>query len=52
MITEKEKQEELEQKIKYLHEHPEKDTYTGWNSLCDCKCKLSEQYYVELMLLY
>lgn len=52
MINEKKQHEELVKKIKYLQEHPEEDTYTGWNSLCDCKCKLSEQYYVELMLLY
>lgn len=52
MNTEKEKAQELKNKIKYLHEHPEENTYTGWNCLADCKCRLSEQYYVELMLLY
>lgn len=51
-MDKKEKAQELKNKIKYLHEHSEEDTYTGWNCLADCKCRLSEQYYVELMLLY
>lgn len=41
----------LRGKLAWLKINPEEDTYTGWNSLADCKCKKSEEIYIKLMLL-
>ena len=41
----------LRGQLAWLKANPNEDTYTGWNSLADCKCKRSEELYIKLMLL-
>lgn len=41
----------LRGKLAWLKANPDQDTYTGWNSLADCKCKISEEIYIRLVLL-
>lgn len=41
----------LKDRLAWLKANPGKDTYTGWNSLADCRCKESEEIYIKLMLL-
>lgn len=43
--------ETLKGQLAWLKANPTEDTYTGWNSLADCKCRKSEELYIKLMLL-
>ena len=41
----------LKGQLAYLKANPKEDTYTGWNSLADCKCKKSEELFIKIMEL-